>query len=211
MIDMLGKVLISSPLTSIAQSASTQVTLETTMKSIGRPGFILIDNNIDPDTKKYAAAKEFLYQATCLALYALLVVPIFKEGAFKLGPKIFKDYAPDFAKFKNSAEYFKYRKYAEKPFESDRINNNKINKIFNEELATELKTKKEPEMFNRVKGTIEVGNILGSVLGLAVLAPQVSHAIIHPCLRMLGKEPRKDNSQKQIATNQQPQKLDTEA
>ncbi len=211
MIDMLGKVLISSPLTSIAQSASTQVTLETTMKSIGRPGFILIDNNIDPDTKKYAAAKEFLYQATCLALYALLVVPIFKEGAFKLGPKIFKDYAPDFAKFKNSAEYFKYRKYAEKPFESDRINNNKINKIFNEELATELKTKKEPEMFNRVKGTIEVGNILGSVLGLAVLAPQVSHAIIHPCLRMLGMEPKKDNSQKQIATNQQPQKLDTKA
>ena len=211
MIDMLGKVLISSPLTSIAQSASTQVTLETTMKSIGRPGFILIDNNIDPDTKKYAAAKEFLYQATCLALYALLVVPIFKEGAFKLGPKIFKDYAPDLAKFKNSAEYFKYRKYAEKPFESDRINNNKINKIFNEELATELKTKTEPEMFNRVKGTIEVGNILGSVLGLAVLAPQVSHAIIHPCLRMLGMEPKKDNSQKQIATNQQPQKLDTKA
>lgn len=208
---MLGKVLISSPLTSIAQSASTQVTLETTMKSIGRPGFILIDNNIDPDTKKYAAAKEFLYQATCLALYALLVVPIFKEGAFKLGPKIFKDYAPDFAKFKNSAEYFKYRKYAEKPFESDRISNNKINKVFNNELATELKTKKEPEMFNRVKGTIEVGNILGSVLGLAVLAPQVSHAIIHPCLRMLGMEPKKDNSQKQIATNQQPQKLDTKA
>lgn len=211
MIDMLGKVLISSPLTSIAQSASTQVTLETTMKSIGRPGFILIDNNIDPDTKKYAAAKEFLYQATCLALYALLVVPIFKEGAFKLGPKIFKDYAPDFAKFKNSAEYFKYRKYAEKPFESDRINNNKINKIFNEELATELKTKKEPEMFNRVKGTIEVGNILGSVLGLAVLAPQVSHAIIHPCLRMLGMEQKKESSQKQVSTNSQTSKLDTKA
>lgn len=208
---MLGKVLISSPLTSIAQSASTQVTLETTMKSIGRPGFILIDNNIDPDTKKYAAAKEFLYQATCLALYALLVVPIFKEGAFKLGPKIFKDYAPDFAKFKNSAEYFKYRKYAEKPFESDRINNNKINKIFNEELATELKTKKEPEMFNRVKGTIEVGNILGSVLGLAVLAPQVSHAIIHPCLRMLGMEQKKESSQKQVSTNSQTSKLDTKA
>lgn len=207
MIDMLGKVLVSSPLTSIAQSASTQVTLETTMKSIGRPGFILIDNNIDPDTKKYAAAKEFLYQATCLALYALFVVPIFKEGAFKLGPKIFKDYAPDFAKFKNSAEYFKYRKYAEKPFESDRISNNKINKVFNEELATELKTKKNPEMFNRVKGTIEVGNILGSVLGLAVLAPQVSHAIIHPCLRMLGMEQKKEKTLKNVAEHNQQFKL----
>ena len=85
MIDLVSKIITSSPLTTMAQSASTQVTVETTMKAIGRPGFILIDNNIDPDTKKYAAAKEFLYQATCLLLYATLVVPLFKEGAFKLG------------------------------------------------------------------------------------------------------------------------------
>jgi len=191
MIDAIGKMLISSPLTTIAQSASTQVAVETTMKSIGRPGFILIDNNIDPETKKYAAAKEFLYQATCLTIYMALIVPLFKEGAFKLGPKLFKDHAADFAKFKNANDYFKYRKYTEKPFESDRKINNKIDHLFTPELRHELKTEEEPEKFNRVKGTIEAGNILGSVLGLAILAPQVSHAIIHPCLRMLGLEEKK--------------------
>lgn len=51
MITSLAKMIISSPLTTMAQSASTQVAVETTMKAIGRPGFILIDNNIDPDTK----------------------------------------------------------------------------------------------------------------------------------------------------------------
>jgi len=200
MINAIGNMLTSSTLSNIAQTASAQVTVETTMKAIGRPGFILIDNNIDASTKKYAAAKEFLYQATCLLLYATLVVPIFKEGAFKLGPKIFKDYAANFAKFKNSSEYLKYRKYAEKPFQSDRVNNNKIDRLFNEELRQELKTKENPEMFNRIKGTIEAGNILGSVIGLAILAPQLSHAIIHPCLRFLGMEEKKTKQKSKINT-----------
>lgn len=191
MITSLAKMIISSPLTTMAQSASTQVAVETTMKAIGRPGFILIDNNIDPDTKKYAAAKEFLYQATCLLLYMTLVVPLFKEGAFKIGPKLFKDHAADFAKFKSANDYYKYRKYADKPFESDRVVNNKIDRLFNADLRKELKTKENPNLYTRVKGTIEAGNILGSVLGLAILAPQVSHAIIHPCLRALGMEEKK--------------------
>ena len=200
MIGSITSALTNSGLTNLVQSTSSSVATETVLKAIGRPGFILIDNNIDPDTKKYAAAKEFLYQATCLLLYATLVVPLFKEGAFKLGPKLFKDHAKDFAKFKNAAEYYKYRKYAEKPFQSDRIHNNKIKHLFNEELRKELKTKEEPEMFNRVKGTIEAGNILGSVLGLAILAPQVSHAIIHPCLRLLGLENKKPKTDKKINT-----------
>ncbi len=191
MITSLAKMIISSPLTTMAQSASTQVAVETTMKAIGRPGFILIDNNIDPDTKKYAVAKEFLYQATCLLLYMTLVVPLFKEGAFKIGPKLFKDHAADFAKFKSANDYYKYRKYADKPFESDRVVNNKIDRLFNADLRKELKTKENPNLYTRVKGTIEAGNILGSVLGLAILAPQVSHAIIHPCLRALGMEEKK--------------------
>ena len=39
-----------------------------------------------------------------------------------------------------------------------------------------------------VKGAVELGNIAGSVFGLAILAPQVSHAFIHPALRLLGLE-----------------------
>ena len=57
-----------------------------------------------------------------------------------------------------------------------------------------------------VKGAVELSNIIGSVLGLAILAPQVSHAFIHPALRFLGLE---DKKAKQEA--QQPAKLDTKA
>ena len=49
-----------------------------------------------------------------------------------------------------------------------------------------------PEKFNKIKGSIELGSLIGSVLGLAILAPQVSHAFIHPALRMLGLEKPKE-------------------
>lgn len=66
-----------------------------------------------------------------------------------------------------------------------------------------------PEMYPNIKGAIELGNIIGSVLGLAILAPQVSHAFIHPALRFLGLE---DKEKKTTAKNteQQP-KIDTKA
>lgn len=66
MINGIGKILTSNSLNNITSSTNSQVMLETTLKAIGRPGFILIDNEINEDTKRYAAAKEFLYQATCL-------------------------------------------------------------------------------------------------------------------------------------------------
>lgn len=90
MINGIGKILTSNSLNNITSSTNSQVMLETTLKAIGRPGFILIDNEINEDTKRYAAAKEFLYQATCLLVYAALVVPVFKRGAFKLAQKVFE-------------------------------------------------------------------------------------------------------------------------
>ena len=74
----------NSTLSSISQSTTASVSLETGMKALGRPAFILVDNDIDRQTKRYAAMKEFLYQATCLATYMAIVIPIFKNGAFKL-------------------------------------------------------------------------------------------------------------------------------
>lgn len=195
MINAIGNALTSSVLTNISQTASAQVSVETMMKAIGRPGFVLIDNNIQPETKKYAATKELLHQASCLILYAVLVVPFFQKQAFNLGAKIFKDHAADFAKFKNAKEYLRYRKYTEKPFLADRVNNNKINVLFSEELAQELKTKEKPEKFNRIKGAIEMGNIVGSILGLAILAPKLEPIIIHPCMRALGLEEKKPKKQ----------------
>lgn len=188
MINGITSFITSNPLSTIAQSTSSSVTIETMMKAIGRPGFILIDNNISPETKKYAATKEFLYQATCLLLYAVLVVPVFKHGAFKLGKKLLKNQSENFAKFKNLREYTNYRKYAKLDYKH-RATNTKIDDEMSPELAQYLHTCKDnPERFNAVKGCIELGSLIGSVLGLAVLAPQLSHCVIHPVLRFLGME-----------------------
>ena len=61
MINGITKILTSNSLSNITSNTNSQVMMETTLKAIGRPGFILIDKDIDEDTKKYAAAKEFLY------------------------------------------------------------------------------------------------------------------------------------------------------
>ena len=84
MVSGITNFLTSSTLSTISQSTTASVSLETGMKAAGRPAFILLDNKIDRKTKQYAAMKEFLYQATCLATYMAIVIPIFKKGAFKL-------------------------------------------------------------------------------------------------------------------------------
>ncbi len=196
MIGPITSALTNSGLTNLVQSTSSSVATETVLKAIGRPGFILIDNDISPDTKKYAAAKEFLYQATCLVIYMALVVPVFKKGAFKYAKNhLFKN-MPDagFDKFKDLKTYALYRKLSEKTMEDRQhiLNVNKLQDRFSPSIRTELLTKDDPEKFSKIKGSIELGSLIGSVLGLAILAPQVSHAFIHPALRMLGLEKPKE-------------------
>ena len=191
MISPIVKALTNPTLTSLSQNTNASVTTETVLKSIGRPGFILIDNDIDPDTKKYAAAKEFLYQATCLAVYAALVVPVFKRGAFKLAKnKIFKN-EPDFQKFRSLKNYEAYRKYAAKRLDDRKLllQQHKLQDKFTPEIEQELITAEKP-------------TLTGSVLGLAILAPQLSHAVIHPALRFIGLEKKKtvENHNKTINT-----------
>ncbi len=210
MIGAVKSILTSSNLANIAQNTTQSVAIETTLKSIGRPGFILIDKDIDSDTKQYAAAKEFLYQATCLAVYMALIVPIFKKGGFKLAKeKIYKN-TEGFEHFKNVKEYMHYKKLADNPSINNRlktldkeliVDGIKVKDKYNDTLIAELH-KEKPETFKDVKGAIELSNIIGSVLGLAILAPQVSHAFIHPALRFIGLEEKKpkQGAQKNLDT-----------
>ncbi len=209
MIGPLTKALTNPTLTTLSQNTNASVATETVLKSIGRPGFILIDNDIDPDTKKYAAAKEFLYQATCLLVYAALVVPVFKRGAFKLAKnKIFKN-SPEFQKFKSLKNYESYRKYASKSLDSRKLllQQHKLQDKFTPEIEQELITAEKPDNYDLVKGVIEFGSITGSVLGLAVLAPQLSHAVIHPALRFIGMEEKA----KKHNNNKTPKSINTKA
>ena len=188
MISAIANGLSNSTLANIAQNTTASVSIETTLKSIGRPGFILIDNEISPATKKYAAAKEFLYQATCLAVYLALITPVFKKGAFTLAKKTFFKNKPEFA---NAAEYLDYHTLTTKIITNRRatlMKDHSRDKFLHDGLREELTTKNNPEKYPLIKGTIELGSLIGSVLGLAILAPQISHVTIHPMLRALGLE-----------------------
>ena len=222
MMNGITRILTSNSLNNITSNTNSQVIMETTLKAIGRPGFILIDNDIDDDTKKYAAAKEFLYQATCLLVYAALVVPVFKKGSFKLAQKLFKP--EEIGKFTNSKQYAHYLKLCDTTlnnrlrtlekeikgvYKTDN-NGNKVRKLVKDEYDTSLVTelnKEKPDKFPILKGAVEFGNIIGSVFGLAIFAPQVSHLFIHPALNVLGfdkpkKMPAPPDEQKTLQTAQ---------
>jgi hypothetical protein len=193
MIGFIQSFITSSTLANVAQSTAAAVSIETGLKAVGRPGFILVDNDIKPETKKYAATKEFIYQATCLAVYLALVIPIFKYGAFKIAKKhIFKNEAA-FKKFKDAKEFLEYHKLAgaSKNDRNGSLMKDRWQDKFTPELRETLKNSEHPDEFPIIKGAIELGSTIGSVLGLAVLAPQVSHVVIHPVLRLLGMEDKK--------------------
>ena len=187
----------SNALSNIAQSTTASVSIETGMKAIGRPSFILADKELEPRTKKYAATKEFLYQAICLGTYMAVVIPLFKNGSFKLAKnKIFKD-EKGFQLFKNASEFLDYHKLSALPKDARvrALNEAKYQDKFTKEVQELLKSD-TPEKFSLVKGLIEVGNTLGSVLGLAVFAPEVSHLIIHPAMKFLGLEKKDSNPER---------------
>lgn len=196
MIDKIAGAFSNSTFVNLAQNTAASVTIETTLKSIGRPGFILIDKDIDSETKRYAATKEFFYQAICLAVYLAVIPPIFKAGSFKLGKKIFGQEHPEFAKFKSVKEYLEYHKYTKRPL-NDRIASlskvKSTNKFMHDGLREELLNKETPETYDLIKGTVEAGTVAGSILGLALLAPEISHRLIHPIMKFLhlDKDPEK--------------------
>ena len=189
MINGITSILSNPALSRVAQSTSSAVSIETGLKAIGRPTFILADGKIEPETKRYAAMKEFLYQATCLATYMLLIIPVFKNGSFLLAKKMFKNEAA-FQNFKNAKEYLNYKKYASMPknLRLEALEKIKDKKALSEEVLNKLKKTDSPEQFNIAKGAIEFGNIIGSVFGLAIFAPQVSHLVVHPVLKAIGME-----------------------
>ena len=196
MINGISALLTNPVLSNIAQSTTASVSIETGLKAVGRPSFILADSKIEPQTKRYAAMKEFLYQVTCLATYMAIVVPIFKNGSFKLAQKYFKD-EPGFKMFKNAGNYLKYHKLSTLPMQERLkiLETDKYKTEFTDEIRQILLKEEKPNPQNLIKGVVEFGNTVGSVLGLAIFAPQVSHLIIHPVLKYFDKMHDVDNLQ----------------
>lgn len=191
---MINSILTNPSIYNITQTTQAQVAIETGLKAVGRPGFILLDNSISQNTKKYSATKEFLYQLTCIGLSLGVVIPVFKKGSFKIARKLFKD-EPIFNVYKNSDEFNKF------------YNANKDNRV---EKLKEIYTQKslqysDEDMQKHIylaKGMIETTSIVGSVLGLSIMAPLISRPFIRPILSKVLPEKTEDKN---------PAKLDVKA
>lgn len=179
----------------IAQNTKAAMTIETGLKATGRPAFILIDKNISDDTKKYAATKEFLYQITCLAVYLGLVLPVFRKAGFQTFKKIFQKDGKcinGFEHFNGLDDFMSFQKIKGMSKEQRLSEYNKLkDKVkFTDAIKNKLTSgdKVKDADYHIVKGADEINSIIGSVAGLAILAPQVSHVTIHPIMRFLGME-----------------------
>lgn len=199
MIDKVANILTSNALVNLSQNTAARVSVETGLKAVGRPGFILIDKDLDKDTKKYASVKELLYQLICLGVYLAIIPTVFKNGSFALAKKLIYKNTKGFEKFKNAGEFLDFYKVAslDKAERLNAVRDAKFLKKFagKQELIDELKSDGNVQHnYYLQKGVIETGSLIGSVLGLAILAPEVSHHLIHPIMRVVGLE-KKENAE----------------
>ncbi|MBD5402517.1 hypothetical protein HDR58_06930 [bacterium] len=180
MIGGIQNIISNTTLYNMTQSTAAQVTTETCLKAVGRPGFILMDHNIDPETKRFSATKEFLYQMICLGIYLAAIIPVFKKGAFSIA-RMFTKSEPVLQAFKKPEDFVKYCKLedADKAAKLEELNNL---------IKPKVKFTKDNINENLAKGIIEGSSILGSVTGLAIVAPIASHPLIHPILKTIGLE-----------------------
>lgn len=61
-------------------------------------------------------------------------------------------------------------------------------KLNHDGLKEELLNKKDLEKYNHIKGAIELENLIGSITGLAIIAPQVSQSLTRSVLKFAGLE-----------------------
>lgn len=190
MIDKVLNVLTNPTFVSTAQNTKSAVTIETGLKAAGRPMFTMMDKNVDEKTRKYSAAKELIYQGLCLGIYLALIIPIFKRGTFGIFKKIFKD-EKDFQLFKNADEYLSYHKIATIDDKATRLKEKGFS-LLPKHLQEELQ-KEKTEKYVLGKGAIEFSSLVGSILGLTIIAPELSHLCLHPILKACGMEKGKSH------------------
>lgn len=210
MIDKVANILTNPAFANFAMNTKYTVTTESIFKATGRPAAIMLDKNVDLDTRKYAATKEGLYQLLCLGIYLTMIPLVFKKYGFKIAQKILKN-DKDLPKFKDADEYLTYAKLASRK-KSERNDEKLLSKISDDLKANEedklslkqrLLSEDKPPEFPVAKGAIELSNLVGTVIGLAWIASELSNHILHPIMRMLGFE----NSKKSAYNN----KIDTNA
>ena len=207
MIDKVANILTNPAFANFAMNTKYTVTTESIFKATGRPAAIMLDKNVDLDTRKYAATKEGLYQLLCLGIYLTMIPLVFKKYGFKIAQKILKN-DKDLPKFKDADEYLTYAKLAS--LKKSERNDEKLLSKISDTLKTEendsltlkqhLLNDDTPPEFPVAKGAIELSNLIGTVIGLAWIASELSNHILHPIMRILGFEDSKKAAANKIDT-----------
>ncbi len=207
MIDKIAGILTNPQFANFAMNTKYTVTTESIFKATGRPAAIMMDKNVDKDTRKYAATKEGLYQLLCLGIYLTMIPLFFKKYGFKIAQKILKN-DKDLPKFKDANEYLAYAKLASMPKNErkghkllSRISDNlKITDEDNVTLKQKLLNEDKPPEFPVAKGALELSNLVGTVIGLAWIASELSNYILHPIMKGLGFEKPKNKVNNKVDT-----------
>lgn len=204
-IDKVAGFLTNPNVVNVAQNTKYSVSVEALFKSTGRPLFMMMDKNADLPTRQYSATKEALYQTLCLGIYLTLVPILFQKYGFKFAQKVLKN-EHCIPAFKSASEYLKYLKLAALP--KDERQAHKYLATFSDTLketadsATTLKqnllTQNNPNKYKTAKGAIEFSNLAGTVIGLAIIASELSNMMLHPIMRKLGFEKASKNTEQHI-------------
>ncbi len=208
MLDKVANILLNPQFVNFANNTKYTVTTESFFKATGRPAAIMMDKKVDKDTRKYAATKEGLYQTLCVAIYLTMIPFIFQKYGFKLAQKLMKG-DKDFPAFKDANEFLHYTRLAKMDVH-ERQNHKLMSKISdtlkaNDEdpmtLKQHLLKDENPPKFPFPKGVIELSNLVGTVIGLAWIASELSNYILHPIMNMLGL---KQNNKSVEKVNEKP-------
>jgi len=178
-----------------AKSTATTVYLMTAVKAAVRPAFNLADKKSDKESRKYSALNEFLYQIVCIG-FAVALIPFFEKGGMKLAEKQLEK-IPAFKKFTKISQLNEFKAIKEaKGFGLTGFKDvGKFKEIYLDKVFAEKGNLSEDanKAMHLVNGGIEAGSLLGSILGLTILAPKIGHEILHPIMKSLGMDKKEDN------------------
>lgn len=206
---VIGNILASKKVNYATKGIIGAVVGTTVLKAVGRPMFIYADKKTDKESRKYTATKELLYQILCLGLTFAMVIPA-QILMFKHSKKFIKD----IAELGNIKKYGDFKK---------------VNKDLDEltsEAQSLLGTKEKPlvklsddskKQLKLVKGADELSSFVTSIIGLTIVAPAISHEILHPIMHAIGMDHKVPEKSHALQDLEQPilsegyHKVDTKA
>lgn len=171
-----------------AKTTVCAISVETTLKALGRPAFIYYDKHANGQSKKYAATKELLYQSFCLGLYLSFIKPI-KKRVYSFMSEKAKNSKENGAE--NTRKLKLFDDWQNKIKNAPDKNARKLTqKAFHKALSID-------KDLHFGKGVSELSSIISTVFILALCAPILSQIILHPVMDLLFK----NNGNKKVANN----------